>query len=220
MKKSFWCALFLCLAVFCFPQTLRDDAADGSASAAEMNESDIGVAETDENSLFLSAENAYAETEARQPSTLYLLVRMILVLICVVAAVYGIFYFFRRMTNTAVPQNPYLKNPVSLALGQGKSVHVVTLGDRAYLVGAADSSVGLIAEIADKELIDAMNLHADAQPAGKPKDFASLLAAFFPEKKTGGESARIFAKTTAEATADELRKQQNRLQQMRSENLQ
>ena len=87
-------------------------------------------------------------------------VRMILVLAVVIALIYFFFAFLKKTTGVGNVSDPYLKKVASLPLGPGKSVHVITLKDKAYIIGAGESSINLIAEVEDKELVDAMNLHA------------------------------------------------------------
>jgi flagellar protein FliO/FliZ len=56
-------------------------------------------------------------------------------------------------------------------------------------LGVSESSVQLISELEDKDLIDAMNLNADAEPTGKVKDFASMLASAMGIKKKSFEDS-------------------------------
>jgi flagellar protein FliO/FliZ len=69
----------------------------------------------------------------------------------------------------------------SAHLGSNRFVHVVSVGPKqAWLVGAGDGGVSLIAEITDKETVDAMLLE-DSQKTtetGKFPDFRSLLRRF------------------------------------------
>ena len=53
------------------------------------------------------------------------------------------------------------KSVANLSLGQNRSAQILSVGSRAFLVGITDRSVNLIAELDDRELIDAMNLAAD-----------------------------------------------------------
>ena len=124
-----------------------------------------------------------------QNSTLgiWVFLRTILVLVVVIAIIYGFFAFLKKTTGITDSIDPYLKKVATLPLSSGKTVYVVTLNSHAYLIGAADNSVNLIAEIDDKELVDAMNLHA---PTGDGKkntfDFSTLLNKFStkPRAKT------------------------------------
>ena len=143
----------------------------------------------------------FSVSEANQPeapkqsNTFLLFLRMFLVLAVVIACIYGVLYLLRRSMKTN-PKNsdPFLRNVSSIDLAVGKSVHVVTLLDHAYVVGVADNSVSLISEIdssneKDKELINAMNLYADEhQNEKKPKSFAEVLEIFMPNgpKENGG----------------------------------
>ncbi|MBO4508425.1 MAG: flagellar biosynthetic protein FliO [Spirochaetaceae bacterium] len=119
--------------------------------------------------------------------TVGLFVRMILVLILVIACIYFIVWLLRRSMRPGVQNDPYLKKTASITLSPGKTVQVVTLQDKAYLLGVSDSSITLISEITDKELIDTMNLNAPAAGGKKTADFASLLSSLTGSaKRTGG----------------------------------
>ena len=106
-------------------------------------------------------------------------VRMILVLAVVIALIYFFFAFLKKTTGVGNVSDPYLKKVASLPLGPGKSVHVITLKDKAYIIGAGESSINLIAEVEDKELVDAMNLHAPVSSDKKGSlRFSDLLGKF------------------------------------------
>ena len=110
--------------------------------------------------------------------TLRLFIRMISVLALVIACIYALVFFLKKGLYPKTPDNPFLKKAVSLSLGPGKSIHAVTMPGAAWLVGVSEAGVNLIAEIKDKELIDALILEAEKAPAEKPKDFAQIFAAF------------------------------------------
>jgi flagellar protein FliO/FliZ len=113
-------------------------------------------------------------------STFFPVFRMVLTLALAVAAVYGLVYFFRRLSRPQSVQDNFLKVLSSVHLGSNRYVHVVSLGSRAYLVGAGDSGINLIAEIEDRETIDAMLLEESkrASESGRPLDFKKLLGRF------------------------------------------
>ena len=112
---------------------------------------------------------------------------MILVLILVIACIYFIVWLLRRSMRPGVQNDPYLKKTASITLSPGKTVQIVTLQDKAYLLGVSDSSITLISEITDKELIDTMNLNAPVVSGKKTADFASLLSSLTGSaKRTGG----------------------------------
>ena len=144
---------------------------------------DSSVAEVtpvvDESTIFLN--NSSDLTQANEDSssnTFGLFFRMILVLIIIVLLIYGFVWLLRKTSGQKSKNDPYLKEVANLTFAPGKSVRVVTLKDKAFLIGVTESNINLISEVEDKDLIDAMNLNAEEKPSDKPKDFASLLASF------------------------------------------
>ncbi len=133
----------------------------------------------DEQSIILSNSSSSSDSSStveQSSGTVWLFVRMIIVLVIVVACIYGIVWLLKKTTQPGAEDDPFLKKTASITLAPGKSVQVVTLQDKAFVLGVSDSQVNLIAEITDKELIDSMNLAADREPKGKAPDFASMLA--------------------------------------------
>ncbi len=136
-----------------------------------------------------------ADPEPRRPSTFWMFFRMILVLAFVIACIYGVMWLMKRsMKTNPKTSDPFLRNVSSIDLAVGRSVHVVTLLDRAYVIGVSENSVNLIGEVdgsldKDRELINAMNLYADEhQNVKKPRSFADVLEIFMPNgpKDFGG----------------------------------
>ena len=139
-------------------------------------------------------------------------IRTILVLALVLALIWAFFMFLKKMSGTTTSSDPYLKKIASLTLSPGKFVHVITLNSRAYLVGVADNSVNLIAEIDDKELVDAMNLNA---PQGtddkKPMDFSSILGKFVNTNGRKYTSATTKGSFSTSSAVELLQNQRSRL---------
>ena len=103
---------------------------------------------------------------------------------------------------------PFLRKVSSVSLAPGKSVQIVTLVDKGFIVGVSEDSVNLISEINDKELIDAMNLYSDKKKqTQKPRSFADVLEIFMPRKK----DTNIYDDSSKKFT-DMLNKQRDRLQ--------
>lgn len=138
-------------------------------------------------------------------------IRTVLVLAVVLALVWAFFVFLKRASGTTSGSDPYLKKVASLSLAPGKFVYVITLNSRGYLVGVADNSVSLIAEIDDKELVDAMNLNAPEDTEGGPLDFASILDKF---RVVGGKkpsSGRKASGFSSSSVVELLQSQRSRL---------
>ena len=151
-----------------------------------------------EEALFSFDDNAPGGNALpRSPSSIFAILRMVLVLALVAGVIYLVVYFLRRMGKPQVEQNPHLKILASTHLGSGRYVHVVSVGKEAWLIGSGEGGVNHIAGIGDQEAIDAMVLDASKRKADTPEpfNFQSMLKKF-----SGGLTA----------------KEQNRLEKMRT----
>jgi flagellar protein FliO/FliZ len=106
---------------------------------------------------------------------------MVLVLVLVVGIIYLVMFFLRRVSRPQAAQNPHLKILASTHLGNGRFVHVVSLGNQAWLVGAGEGGISRIADVNDKEILDTMLLDASRKSAEEMNPlsgFRSLLERF------------------------------------------
>ena len=171
----------------------QTDSVLNSASEVEQKEDSLTAPlTTDESKLSIndSDEAALPVLDGGSSgSGLWVFVRMILVLGLVLGLIYLLYRFLRKNSYIASDDDKFLRRAASISLGPGKSVQIVTLIDKAYLVGVSENSINLISEIEDKELINALNLYADkTQAASKPKNFSEILDLFMPgSSKKGGE---------------------------------
>ena len=165
-----------------------------------------------DESSFPITDPALSPSAAERPSsTLWLFIRMILVLAVVVACVYAVVYLMKRSMNKDVGEgDQFLRVVSSVSIAPGKSVHVVSLlDDKAYLIGVTDNTVNLIGEVTDKETIHAMNLYADTrQNVKRPRNFGDILSIFMPQGAKKGES--VF-NGDGDKARDMLRTQRRRL---------
>jgi len=109
--------------------------------------------------------------------------RVVLTLALVAAAIYGVVFLLKKASRGGrMTQDPFLKVLAAVPIGTSRSIHVVTLGSQAWLIGSAEHGVNLISEITDKETLDAMLLEDSRKsaefPAGKLPDFRSMLRRF------------------------------------------
>jgi flagellar protein FliO/FliZ len=115
------------------------------------------------------------------PAILRMVVVLVLVAVFIYIAVFFLKGFFKRISQPQEALNPYLKVLAGIHLGSNRFVYVVSVGPKqAWLVGASDGGVSLIAEIEDKETVDAMFLDDSRKKTemGKFPDFRSLLRRF------------------------------------------
>ncbi|MDR2393431.1 MAG: flagellar biosynthetic protein FliO [Treponema sp.] len=136
----------------------------------------------------------------------FTILRMILVLALAAGAIYGVVFFLKRISHPPDQKDPHLKVLAGVHLGSNRFVHVVSLGAQAWLLGAGEGGVSLIAEITDRETIDTMLMDASRRHAetgaGKLLDFSQLL------RRLGGEAG---PDPQARLKAENVRKRRERL---------
>jgi flagellar protein FliO/FliZ len=181
----------------------------GDQTAAPENSNGLSIPA--ENTLLLGeipAEDSLLLGDTGSPasgvSSPFVIIQMVLVLALAAAAIYGIVFLLKRVSRPREAPHPHLKVLASAPLGTNRFVHVVSVGSRAWLVGAADNSVSLISELEEQEVVDAMLLEDSRKnaesPAGKFPDFKSLL------RRMGGGGPE-----NQNRSPDSLRKRRERL---------
>jgi flagellar protein FliO/FliZ len=199
------CAVFLlCITCIC-AQT-----AAGITEKTEVRQAPQSESAVDESTLPINTTASQASGPARG-ATVWLFVRMILVLAVVIACIYGVVWLLKRNNNRVNNADQFLRVVSSVTLSPGKSVQIVSLLDeKAYIIGVTDNAVNLIGEVTDKETIDAMNLFADKQAdTKKPRNFNDILSIFMPNgpKEKNGN---VFS-GTGDKAAGLLKQQHDRL---------
>ncbi|MDR1617733.1 MAG: flagellar biosynthetic protein FliO [Treponema sp.] len=136
------------------------------------------------------------------PGTFSILLRIVLMLLVVAAAIYGVIWFLKRAARPPAGRDPYLKVLSTVPLGTGRFVHVVALGSQAWLVGSGEGGTRLIAELRDQNILNAMLLENSRQagPGGRFGDFKSLLRRFGVEHDNSPPGA------------DDIRRRRDRIQ--------
>ena len=159
---------------------------------SQNGETSNEVSQNTVNSSFENNKNYFSDTQStditgstgqtyKAPSTTGMIIKMVVVLALVVAALYGILRFFKKRNNNVQSDDDFMRRVSSLNFAPGKSVEIVTLVDRCFMLGVTDSNINLIAEITDKEMISAMNLNFDKkQNTKKPMNFGDVLEMFMP----------------------------------------
>lgn len=161
------------------------------------------AAPVDEKTLTLADPGTGTAAGGGTSSILPYMFRMVIVLALVIGAIYGLYVLLRRSSRGRAPEDSYLRVLATTNLAVGRSIHVVALGDKAWLIGSTDASVSPIAEIADKELIDALALRAAQSPETPRRDFGTMLLNLMGKKGTRSS-------TSADAS-DFFSKQRDRL---------
>lgn len=205
-KKIISLLLFFAFSVF----TILP-AQDVSESVSETEVALQAEGSTAEDPVLDSSEAQIQLNQSEESGTagVWDFIRMVFVLAIVVAAIYVLFRFVKKRTMpSASSDDPFLRNVSSISLGLGKSVQIITLIDKAYIVGVSESGVSLIDKIDDRELINAMNLyndkHADVK---KPRSFSEILDIFLPPKKKDTSSGKSVFNGSTEEILEHLENQ-------------
>lgn len=167
--------LFLFTGVICAQNT---DAAESSSQ--KSIEQSFSIPST--------ADTGYEDNSASGTSSGWLFVRMILALALICVLIWFIGKLIKKRMDPGAEPDLYLKKTAQLTLAPGRTVQIITLRDRAYVLGVSDGGISLIDEIdsentADKELIDDMNLHASDNLNAKPQDFAAMISSLTSSSK-------------------------------------
>ena len=182
-KKLFAVISIFMAAVF----VLYSQTSNAGNTTAVTTNAEESIILTDE----LAAESTAAANAYKGPSTAGMFVRMIVVLIIVVGLIYGVLWFIKKKTNIVKTDDEYLRRAAYINIAPGKSVEVITLIDKAYLIGVTEDNITLLGEIHDDELIKAMNLTADKNNnTKKPVTFSDVLDMFLIKK---GSQKNVFS---------------------------
>jgi len=206
-------ALLLCGSLFFYNLTFLSAQTpdEGEGVAPAVSGLDIPVDEPaapagiSESEMFLDEPAAPVEggggIAVQSGPSAFAVFRMVLVLALAAAAIYGVVFFFKRLSRPPSKLNPHLKVLARATLGPGSFTAVISLGNKAWLVGVADGCVNLISEVTDQELVDAMLLDEsrhDAEGGGGLLNFSKML-----RRLGGGADDRL--------TPESLRKRRERL---------
>lgn len=209
--KKYICIL---IAVFCTVNIFyAQSATENTTSESEIIISENSNTENPEKQFVFN--DTEVNTSVKKSSGVWAFIRMILVLAIVIVIIYFVMNYMKKSVNGEPDTDDvYLRKVAQVTLSPGKTVQVVTLLDKGYIVGVSDSSVNLISEIDDKELISAMNLSSDKQrESKKARNFAEVLEMFMPSKsshETEATKTNLYSDVSQNVT-DFVEKQRKRI---------
>jgi flagellar protein FliO/FliZ len=102
--------------------------------------------------------------------------RMLLVFLLVIASIYGLIFFLKKMGTGKYEESDLINILSSKSVAAGKSLHIVEVGNQMMLLGVSDDSINLITEIKDKETFDTIKLHKGEQGNVSGGSFYSYLS--------------------------------------------
>jgi flagellar protein FliO/FliZ len=154
-----------------FPYIVFSQTAEDPGPAPELTADETPAESTGETSRFETESLLVIEDEddvsasAAGPSSTMAIFRMIIVLALVAVVIYLVVFFLRRLSKPQGEQDPHLKVLASTYLGSGRSVHVVSVGTKAWLIGSGEGGISHIADINEQEVVDAMLLDSSRKRA-------------------------------------------------------
>jgi flagellar protein FliO/FliZ len=193
INKSLMAVLFgMVFLLFVYPltaQSVENNTAE-SESAVSSLDLERSITFSDEPSAINLSDSGVKKSSG---SGIGIFVRMIVALVIIVGLIYFVFWFIKKKSNVVSNDDDYLRRVAAINVAPGKSVQVVTLIDKAYLIGVTDDSITLLGEINDDELIKAMNLNADKKTNNKkPTTFSEVLDMFLVKS---GKQKNVFSES-------------------------
>ena len=143
-------------------------------------------------------------------ASIFVVIRMVLVLALSALAIYGVFFFVKRLSRPQELRDPHLKVLARTPLSSDTFAAVISVGPKAWLVAGGAGSINLISEVNDTESLETM-LIDDARRTAEADsrryfDFASLVRRFGASQHNKTQAGPSFAHG--------LRKQQERLKRL------
>jgi len=157
----------------------------------------------DESTIFLDDYTPDSQI-SDDGSSIFLMLRMVLVLALAALAIYGVVFFVKRISRPRENPDPYLKVLARVPLASDSFAAVISLGAKAWLVGGGSGGVNLISEVEDAESLETLLLE-DARKNAEMRrvfDFRSLLRFGRDEKNPSSQGSTF---------TEKLRKQRERL---------
>jgi flagellar protein FliO/FliZ len=130
-----------------------------------------------EGEIFLGEESPGVSVAEPEPVSGFLIFRTVLLIILAAAAIYGLVHVVKKLSQPRDTPNSSLRILAVLRLGPGRFIHLVALGNRAWLVGSGEGGISHIADVTEQETLDTLFLEESRQngASGRTGDFQSLL---------------------------------------------
>lgn len=160
-------------AAFGFAQQTSDEpvpAADQSQNESELADESLMLFDDEPDPTLDQTQDAI------ETGGLWDWVRMIVVLALVLAMIYAVVWFLKRIQQPRRPETSLIDIAASQTLSGSRSVHLIRVGQQVFLVGEAENAVQLVSEITNQESLDEIRLKAPLERSNAAKSFSELLA--------------------------------------------
>ncbi|MDC3414125.1 flagellar biosynthetic protein FliO [Aquibacillus sp. 3ASR75-11] len=173
MKKLVWAILCTILVI----GILSPDQVEGAPkNAKQCIEQDANCPELDQSSTNeTDSSPLFNDNQSESNSSLFLdIVKLFLALILVLALIYFLLKFMNSK-NKAFHKVRTLENLGGVGLGPNKSIQIVRIGDRVFVIGVGEN-VEMLSEITDESTKDALVNQNDVDTLRPMNVFSSLLS--------------------------------------------
>jgi flagellar protein FliO/FliZ len=184
--------LFFAFCISIYAQDLGSELS--SASEPPLSGGNIASAQAEaEDPELLEMERAFfsgteeSGAEASGGPGLFNALQVLLVLVLIALAIYGVVFLIRREPKRLAADDTHLKLLASIPLTPKTSAAVLSVGNKAWLAGVSESSVTLLAEIKEQEVIDTLRLEYARRAesaANRASSFLNFARAFLPRQKS------------------------------------
>ncbi|MFP4382424.1 MAG: FliO/MopB family protein [Spirochaetia bacterium] len=219
MKRLVICLSIIILS-FSLPLFSQEQAGSGSSPSSE-NTSDGTM--VDETAIRIGGQEDPAEDgQAEVPDSslgslsIWSFLRMILVLGLVVGAIYLIFHFLKKAGGSKFKDSDLIKIIGTKQISANKYLYLVEVGGLLYLVGSGENGMQLVSEITRQEVVDELLIQAAANPEVPKKNFADMFSGMFRGGGSSGFSGIGGGGGSAIGSADFLKKQRERLKNIKN----
>jgi flagellar protein FliO/FliZ len=171
----------------------------------------LSLTENIESQLLIAADDQPGTAnDSTSTFSTWNIIRMILVFITVIAAIYTIFYFIKKRTSAGLQGNNLIRILGSQPISSNRNLHLIKVGEQIFLIGSSENAVNLISEINDRESIDHLLLEISGEESHDRKSFSDVFSGFFkPTVATNGSSM-----DSVTGSLSFMRKQKERLKRM------
>lgn len=170
-----------------------------------LEEEEEGPIELDESEN--TEQTVLTDQDNNTGSLIFSIIRTLFALLLILALIYLLIRFLSRR-NKGFNQVKALENLGGISVGQNKSIQIVRIGEKVFMVGVGDN-VELLQEIDDKDLIEDL-LHNDEQGDFQVNHLVQSL--FKPKSAKNDESNAEPQQKFKSLFSDELEKlKENRL---------
>ena len=199
---NFIIAVPILFAVVCGLTWAQEESSNGENSdSVQVNEENLEILDTQDPEVEIE--------EGLNSFSVWDFVRMVLILGGVIAVIYGIFFFLKKVGNPKYSENSLISVVATQNLQGNRSVHLIEVGNELLLIGSAEGSVRLIKKIEDGETLDTIKLHRSEAHAGEG-NFSQTLRGIFKK----GSDVTPTTRSKVDDGALFLQKQRERLKNM------